>query len=200
MASLVESGKYVAITTTGTTTNGFYVIMFTSEAYKLQDNTTIYGKIITAVESVVKAQYICSMQVETNWYWNQHPQQHVITVKTHTIFHPQLEVNSVKDFHAMPKSVCNMTQAKKSISRQPICLTDFDYNYIVEEIGCRDKIYFERDVEVYIDDKENSYDHFILILYVFFIYLYIKFHQKIYLFPSSVSIWCFRVWICMQKI
>ena len=48
MASLVESGEYGAINTTDTTTNEFYVIIFTSEAYTLQDNTTIDGQIITA--------------------------------------------------------------------------------------------------------------------------------------------------------
>ena len=48
MASLVESGTYGSINTTDTSTNGFYVIMFTSGAYTLQENTTIYGKIITA--------------------------------------------------------------------------------------------------------------------------------------------------------
>ena len=48
MASLVQSGKHVAINTTDTSTNGFYVIMFTSESYTLQDNTTNYGQIITA--------------------------------------------------------------------------------------------------------------------------------------------------------
>ena len=48
MALLFESGNYGAINTTYTATNGFYVIMFTSEAYILQDNTKIYGKIITA--------------------------------------------------------------------------------------------------------------------------------------------------------
>ena len=47
MASLVEPDKYGAINTTGTTTNGFYVIMFTSESYTLQDNTTIEVQIIT---------------------------------------------------------------------------------------------------------------------------------------------------------
>ena len=36
MASLVESGKYGAINTTDTSTNGFYVIVFTSGAYTLQ--------------------------------------------------------------------------------------------------------------------------------------------------------------------
>ena len=50
MASLVESGKYGAINTTETATNGTYVVIFTSEAYTLQDNITIYGKIITAWE------------------------------------------------------------------------------------------------------------------------------------------------------
>ena len=70
MASSVESGQYGSINTTDTETNGFYVIMIISGAYTLQDNTTNDGKIITAGESVVKAQYICSMKVYTNWYWN----------------------------------------------------------------------------------------------------------------------------------
>ena len=44
---------------------------------------------------------------------------------------------------------------KKSIPRQTICFTDSDYDYILEEIGRRDKIEFERDVEVYSDNMEN---------------------------------------------
>ena len=44
---------------------------------------------------------------------------------------------------------------KKIVSRHPICLTDSDYDYILEEIGQRDKIELERDVEVYSDDQEN---------------------------------------------
>ena len=48
MVSLVESGKYGAIKTTDTEKNGFYVMVFTSEAYTLEDSTTIYGKIIAA--------------------------------------------------------------------------------------------------------------------------------------------------------
>ena len=73
MDSLVESGKYGVINTTGTTTHEFYVIMFISEAYTLQDNTTIGGQIITASWLVSKSKYPCSMQVGTNWCWNQHP-------------------------------------------------------------------------------------------------------------------------------
>ena len=71
---------------------------------------------------VVKSQYLCSVKVDTNWYWGQQPKQHVITVPTRTIFHPQLEVNAVTDFHAIPKSVCTMTQANSigKISHTPI--------------------------------------------------------------------------------
>ena len=104
---------------------------------------------------VVKAQYLCSIQVVSNWYWNQHPQQHVTTVPTRTIIHPRLEVITVTAFHAIPKSVCTRTQAKKVISRQPIDFTDSDYDYILEEVGRRDKDEFEIYVEVYSDDKEN---------------------------------------------
>ena len=87
--------------------------MFTSESYKIQDNTIIDGQIITSGELVVKSQYLCSMQVDTNWYWNKLPQQNVITVPTRTIIHPQLEVNSVIYFHATPKNVCTRNQSKK---------------------------------------------------------------------------------------
>ena len=131
-ASLFESGTYRAISTTYTSTNGFYVIMFTSGAYTLQRNTTIDGQIITAGELVVEAQYLCSMQIGTNWYWNQQPKHHVITVPTCTILYPQLEVNAIKDFHSIITGVCSMTQAKKATSSQPICLTDADYDYILE--------------------------------------------------------------------
>ena len=44
---------------------------------------------------------------------------------------------------------------KKSISRQPICLTDSDYDHILEEIGRLDKIEFEKYVDVYIDNMED---------------------------------------------
>ena len=131
MVLLVESGRYGAINTTNTTTNGFCVIVFTSEAYILQYNTTIDVQIITAGELVVKSQYICSMQVDNNWYWNQQPKHHFITLPTHTILHPQLEVNAVTYFQKIPTSVCTRTQAKKSISRQPICLTDSYYDCIL---------------------------------------------------------------------
>ena len=83
MDSIVELGKYVAINITEITTNVFDVIMLTSETYTLHDNTTIDGKMITAGKLVSKAQYICSMQVDTNWYWNQHPKKLHHSANTH---------------------------------------------------------------------------------------------------------------------
>ena len=129
--------------------------MFKSGAYTLQKNTTIDGQIINAGELDVKEKYLCSMQIDTNWYWNQQPKHHVIKVPTRTILHPQLEVNAVTDFHSIPTSVCTRTQAKKAISRQPICLTDSDYDYILEAIGSLETIEFERDVDVYSDNMED---------------------------------------------
>ena len=69
MASLVQSDKYVAIDTSDTTTNGYYAIRLISEAYMLQNNTTIDRQITTAGELVVNAKYICSMQYIINWYF-----------------------------------------------------------------------------------------------------------------------------------
>ena len=86
MASLVESSKYGAINTTNTTTKIFYVIMFTSEAYTLQDNKITDGKILTSGELVVKSKYLYSMQVENYWYWNKKSQHHVIKVPTRKNF------------------------------------------------------------------------------------------------------------------
>ena len=85
-------------------------------------------------ELVVKAQYICYMQENTNWYWEQHPLQHAITVSTRTILHPCLVVFGIIYVQYIPKSRCNRTQAKKDIHRHPICLKDADYDYILDEI------------------------------------------------------------------
>ena len=103
---------------------------------------------------VFKVKYLFNIQLNTNWYWYQHPQHNVISVKIHTTLHPRLEVNAITDIHDIPKSVCNRTQ-EKSISRHPICLTDSDYDEILEEFGRQDKIYFERDIEVHSNNEET---------------------------------------------
>ena len=74
---------------------------------------------------------------------------------TRTILHPKLEVSAITDYHAIPTSICSRTQAKKAIPRQPICLSDYEYDYILEEIDQRDKIEYEREIDVYSDDMED---------------------------------------------
>ena len=59
MASLVQSGMYGAVNTDYIAINVLYVIQFLSEAYTLQNNTTIDGQVISAGELVFKSQYIC---------------------------------------------------------------------------------------------------------------------------------------------
>ena len=86
--------------------------MFISEAYILLYTTTIDVQIITSGELFSKAQYLCSMQEITNWFWGQHPQQKFITVITRTILHQKLEVNVVTNFHVITTSLCTSTQAK----------------------------------------------------------------------------------------
>ena len=61
MDSFVQSGMYGDINTNDTTTNGFYVIQFLSEAYTLKNNTKIDGNFISSGQLVVKAQYVWSM-------------------------------------------------------------------------------------------------------------------------------------------
>ena len=112
MAPLVQSGMYGAINIDDTTTNGFYVIQYLSEAYTLQNNTTIDGQVISDGELVVKAKYICSMQENTNRYWKQQPPQQTIIVTTRTILHPRLDVITIRYVQDIPNNVCDRIQEK----------------------------------------------------------------------------------------
>ena len=144
MASLIQSVKYDFINTYDTTANKFYVIQFISEAYRLQNNTRINGHIISAGELVVKSQYICSIQENTDWCWKQQSLQQNIIVPTRTILHQFLDVVRITDVQDIPETVCNRIQGKKSIQRHPIFMTDADYDYILDEIERWYKIEFER--------------------------------------------------------
>ena len=68
MNSLVQYGKYGAMNTTDTSTMGYYVIKFVSEAYTLQYENTCDGKISSADELFFKAKYLSCTQENTNWY------------------------------------------------------------------------------------------------------------------------------------
>ena len=152
MASLVQPGKYDVINTADTTTNGFYAIKFISEVYTLQNNTKFDGKIISACELVVKAKYLCSMHENTNWCRKKQSLKQNIIVTTCTILHPCIDVFRITYFRDIPKTVCNKIQAKKTIQRHPIFITNANYDYILDEIKRRGGIEFERNVSVNSDE------------------------------------------------
>ena len=45
---------------------------------------------------------------------------------------------------------------EKNIPRHPICITDADHYYILDEIICQEKLIFERQIET---DVESDYNH-----------------------------------------
>ena len=77
---------------------------------------------------------------KANWFGFQYNQQQVITVLTFAILHRRLDVTAITYIHDIPKSVCNWTQAKKSIPRHHICLNDSDYDYILGEVYRQNKL------------------------------------------------------------
>ena len=113
MASLVQLGMYGAINIDDTTTNWFCVIQLLAEAYTLQNNKTIDEQVISAGELVVREQYLCSIQENTNWYWRQQPLQQTIIFPTRTILHPRLDVITIIYFQDIPKNICNRIQEKR---------------------------------------------------------------------------------------
>ena len=82
------------------------------------------------------------MQENTNWYWKQQLLQQNIIVPKHIILHPYIGVVRITYVQDIPKTVCNSIQAKKSMQRNPICMTDADYDYIKMEFSVDTKLSF----------------------------------------------------------
>ena len=104
---------YGAINTDYNTSNGSYVIKFISKAYTQKNNTTNNGKVISAGELVVKAEYLFSMQENTNWYGKQQPLQQTIIFQTRTIIHTCLGVIILRYVQDIPNNLCISNQAGK---------------------------------------------------------------------------------------
>ena len=77
------------------------------------------------------------MQENTNWYCNQQPLQQTIIVTTRIILHPRLDVITIRYVQDIHKNLYNRIQAKKSIQRHPIIMTDANYDCILDEIESR---------------------------------------------------------------
>ena len=78
------------------------------------------------------------MQENTNWYWKQQPLQHTIIVSPRTILHPQLDLIIIRYVQYIPKKRFSRNEAKNSIQRHPIIITDADYDYILDKIDSRE--------------------------------------------------------------
>ena len=64
------------------------------------------------------------------------------------IVHPYLHVIIVKYVHAILRSFCKRNQSKQDLQRHLTRPTESDHNYILDEIGRRDKIEYKRNISV----------------------------------------------------
>ena len=74
------------------------------------------------------------MKENMKWYWYQKHQQKIIVIPTCTILHPCLDVILVKCIQDIPRSFCNWNQANQDLQIIPICVTDSNHDYIIDEI------------------------------------------------------------------
>ena len=72
--------------------------------------------------------------------------QQLIVFTTHTIVHTCLDVFVVKYVNDIIISVFIINQTRKDSQRHIICLTDSDNDYIIDNIGGRDKIEYKKNI------------------------------------------------------
>ena len=109
------------------------------------------------------------MQEKTKCYWEQKNQQQFIIVPTHTIAHPCFDVIIVKYIHDIPRSDYNRNQLIQALQRYTICLTDSDHDYIIDEIGRREKMEHKKYISV--DNNEEYFFTDCVLIKELFIFL-----------------------------
>ena len=83
----------------------------------------------------------------------------------------------------------------KYISRYPICLTDYDYNYILEEIGCIEKLSLKEMYKFILMRKKinmmisNEYYMYLLHIYILTIIRFLFFFFGVNLMFSSMNMY-----------
>ena len=140
MSATIHNGKYGVINTADTTTMGYYVTNYLSEPYTLQDNKIVDKQVIKSGEFIVKAEYLSISKASTNWHWQQFGTKESVIIETHNTVHPCLDVSTIKYDADIPISLWNKKQAQKSVQRHPICISDADHDYNLDEIEHRDQI------------------------------------------------------------
>ena len=95
------------------------------------------------------------MQNIKKWYWGQSQDQKSITVPTCTIVHPCLDIMEVTDTKQIPKGVCNINQSRKALQRNPIHITESDFDFILYIIKRRDTSKYE--IYITVDDHDKYF-------------------------------------------
>ena len=75
------------------------------------------------------------MKTNKNCNWQELGTKHSVIILIRTIFHPCLDVPTIKYVADIPSSFLNIKQARKAVQRYPICIYDEDYDYILETTG-----------------------------------------------------------------
>ena len=78
------------------------------------------------------------------------------------------------------KKLCGVNEAKKVIQRHPIIMTDADYDYILDEIECREKLSVKGMWVAIVTRNSTDDKNCNAILYVVFHYRIIK-YQYVYI-------------------
>ena len=105
-------------------------------------------KISTSGELVIIAHYIIFTKENKKCYWEGENHKQLIVVTTHTIVHTCPDVFVVKYVNDIIISAFNINQTRKYLQRHLICLTDYDNDYILDEIRGRENIEYKINVSV----------------------------------------------------
>ena len=102
---LLQNGKYSAINTAIPTTIDYNVIKLLSEPCTFQYYKTVYMEVIKASELISEAEYPSIMRSNTHWSWQQLDTKDSVIIATCTIFHPFLDVSTIKYVADIPRSL-----------------------------------------------------------------------------------------------
>ena len=142
LASTITENSYGSVNTDDPQTEGFYIVMFTSEPYSLQEEINVHGDIINCGTLVCDAKYCSPAQINSRWYVHLSDEGNETTIQVSKILTTQLSVEVVSDTSHLDRSVKTITQSELSI-KKPFKLSDFDYDCIRDKQQRREDIEYE---------------------------------------------------------
>ena len=91
-----------------------------------------HWKVSKAGELVAIPEYLSMTKLKKVLTKNR--KKHSVIISTHTVVHTCIYVSVIKDGSDIPMIICNSKQACQSVQRQPTCIYDAYYYYILDEI------------------------------------------------------------------